>query len=443
VQMRILGPAARALLIAFFDLAAAGGLANAATSFSTLYSFLGGSDGAGPSGGLIADAAGNLFGTTLDGGASGVGTVFEIARTTTGYASTPTRLVSFSGTNGSYPASELIIDASGDLFGTTAQGGAYGWGTVFEIVKTATGYASYVTILISFSGIDGGGSEAGLISDDAGNLIGTTSEGGASFQSATMPGFGTVFEVAKTATGYASAPTTLVSFNGANGEYPYAGLIADAGGNLFGTTSSGGANGDGTIFEIPKTVTGYASNPTTLATFNGANGQYPFSVLVADASGDLFGTTYWGGANYINTGRENGNGTVFEIVKTATGYAATPTSLVNFGGVAGEHPGTRLVLDATGNLFGTTAGGGANGYGTVFEILKGSTGFASTPTNLADFNGTNGSDSRHRDPEAGRRVVEDTIGVFRAGKKCEPVSSIICAVHAGLWQAVTELPDIS
>ena len=192
-----------------------------------------------------------------------------------------------------------------------------------------------------------------------------------------------MFEIVKTATGYASTPTTLVSFNGTNGAKPYGGLIADAAGDLFGTTSYGGANGYGTVFEIVKTATGYASTPTTLVSFDDTNGANPYGGLIADAAGDLFGTTYDGGANSY--------GTVFEIVKTATGYASTPTTLVSFDGTNGANPYSGLIADAAGDLFGTTVSGGANGNGTVFEIVKTATGYASTPTTLVSFNGTNGA----------------------------------------------------
>src|SRR5262249_53704792 len=131
---------------------------------------------------------------------------------------------------------------------------------------------------------------------------------------------GTVFEIAKTAHGYASTRTTLVNFNpnGTDGYHPAAGLIADAHGDLFGTTLAGGANGYGTVFEIVKTVHGYASSPTTLVSFNGANGALPFASLIADAHGDLFGTTASGGAN--------GRGTVFEI--TCSGFIPPTTTII-------------------------------------------------------------------------------------------------------------------
>jgi uncharacterized repeat protein (TIGR03803 family) len=178
--------------------------------------------------------------------------------------------------------------------------------------------------------------------------------------------------------------TTLVSFcslaNCADGDFPIAGLIADANGNLFGTTiiggSGAGAHNRGTVFEIAKTATGYAITPTTLVSFcsltNCADGANPAARLIADVDGNLFGTTYGGGGN--------GVGTVFEIVKTTRGYASTPTTLVSF--TDGANPLAGLIADTDGNLFGTTYGGGANGVGTVFEIVKTTRGYASTPTTL-------------------------------------------------------------
>jgi uncharacterized repeat protein (TIGR03803 family) len=184
--------------------------------------------------------------------------------------------------------------------------------------------------------------------------------------------------------------STLVTFNGANGAEPFGSLIADAHGDLFGTTVDGGANittnaprGDGTVFEIAKTATGYASTPTTLVSFNDANGAEPLT-LIADAQGNLFGTTITGG--------QYGHGTVYEIVKTAHGYASSPTTLVSFNGADGRNPQGSLIADAHGDLFGTTAGpGGPHGFGTVFEIAKTAHGYASTPTTLVGFNFIDGN----------------------------------------------------
>ena len=133
---------------------------------------------------------------------------------------------------------------------------------------------------------------------------------------------------------HAASITTLASFNWANGSNPEAGLIADGGGNLFGTTEQGGASGQGTVFEIAKTASGYASTPTTLASFNGTNGAAPYGGLIAGSQGNLFGTTFYGGASTAYGGA-SGQGTVFEIAKTASGYASAPTTLARFNGTNG------------------------------------------------------------------------------------------------------------
>ena len=353
-----------------------------AATLTTLVSFDGADllladavNGAMPFCDLIADAKGDLFGTTSNGGANGpVGTVFEIIKTAGGYASTPTTLASFNVDDGSEPLAGLLADSNGDLFGTTENGGAVGFdGIVFEVAKTAAGYAS-TPVTVADTG-DGSFPKGSLIADSNGDLFGTTSNGGAI-------GEGSVFEVVKTPTGYASTPTTLVSFSGGDGAVPLGSLIADANGDLFGTTEMGGAIGVGTVFEIAKTPTGYASTPTTLVSFTRDNGggALPPGSLIADANGDLFGTTEQGGPGLID-------GTVFEIVKTPTGYASAPTFLA--GGLGS--PEGRLIADANGDLFGTTSEGGPNEAGTVFEIKKTAAGYASAPTTLVNFNGDNGA----------------------------------------------------
>ena len=394
-----------------FGAAIASGQPRAADLTTTLVSFCAQTnctDGDGPTAGLIADASGNLFGTAGGGGAYGYGTVFEVKKTAYGYASTPTTLVSFNGSDGRQPYASLIADADGNLFGTTLYGGAssacagalFGCGTVFEVKKTANGYASTPTTLVSFNGTNGAFPNAGLIAHANGNLFGTTSGGGTgpscSSQVDGIQGCGTVFEIktdSSTTTGYASTPTVLVSFCGqancADGASPIAGLIAHANGNLFSTTSAGGAYGSGTVFEVKKTANGYASTPTTLVSFNGSDGQQPYASLIADADGNLFGTT-----------SEGGGGTVFKVKKTANGYASTPstpTTLVSFNGSDGQQPYASLIADANGNLFGTTLGIDALGYnvfGTVFVVAKTPgtpPGYASTPTTLLNFNDTNGA----------------------------------------------------
>jgi uncharacterized repeat protein (TIGR03803 family) len=345
------------------------------------------SDGSGPEGDLIADAKGDLFGTT---GSGGVGTAANPANGTvfTGYASTPTTLVSFHLDDPDAPQTPvagLLADANGDLFGTSEFGGANGLGTVFELKKTASGYAGTATTLASFSNNPGGAEPKGnLIADANGDLSGTTYLGGA--EDADGLSHGTLFEIAKTAAGYASTPTTLISFNGDDGDAPVASLIADSNGDLFGTTELGGASGGGTVFEIAKTPTGYASTPTTLVNFEV---DVPVGSLIADSRGDLFGTTKGGGS--VN------GGAVFEIVKTAAGYASTPITLASFQDLDdGLSPVGGLIMDANGDLFGTTSGTTASPFnlpatdGTVFEIKKTATGYASASA-LVFFDGADGA----------------------------------------------------
>ena len=161
--------------------------------------------------------------------------------------------------------------------------------------------------------------------------------------------------------GAAPALTTLATFNGANGANPDAGLTMDAAGDLFGTTSSGGANGTGgTVFEIPKGSAGFAAALVTLDSFPAAAllgiPAGPQGDLSIDAAGDLFGTTRLNGAN--------GDGSVFEITNSGTGYAAVPTTLINFDNTNGEYPRAGLSGDSNGDYFGTTYAGGTNGNGT-------------------------------------------------------------------------------
>ena len=194
--------------------------------------------------------------------------------------------------------------------------------------------------------------------DSSGNLYGTTIEGGSRD--------GTVFELAKGS----GTITTLASFNGTNGEYPEAGLVMDSSGNLYGTTYGGGALNDGTVFEL---VHG-SGTITTLASFNGDRRCNPFGGLVMDSSGNLYGTT---------CGRRCGDGTVFELAQGS----GKITTLASFNGTDGANPKAALIMDSSGNLYGTTTGGGASGDGTVFELANGS----GTITTLASFNGTDGA----------------------------------------------------
>ena len=282
---------------------------------------------------MIIDSSGNLFGTTSSGGIGNDGTVFEVAAG----SGAITALASFNGTNGLTPDGGLVEDSSGNLFGTTFNGGSSSDGAVFEVA--AGSHA--ITTLASFNGTNGANPVGSLVEDSSGNLFGTTQGGGAY-------GDGTVFKVAAGS----GSITTLASFDYTNGANPVGGLVEDSSGDLFGTAASGGSGSDGTVFEIAAGSGAVA----TLASFNGGNGFRPEGGLVEDGSGDLFGTTLGGGSS--------GDGTVFEI---AAGSGVV-TTLTSFNGANGAEPVSGLVKDGSGNFFGTTVLGGPSNAGTVFEI---------------------------------------------------------------------------
>ena len=307
--------------------------------------------------GLTLDGSGNLYGTSFEGGSNTYGTIFKIAEA----GNTLSIVAGFDYTHGADPDASMIFDGSGNLYGTTYNGGSSSAGTVFEIVQP-NGADAFST-LASFNVANGSKPQASLVMDPSGNLYGTTSVGGDS-------GLGTVFEVAKGS----NTATALASFNGSNGANPEAGLILDGSGNLYGTTDAGGANNDGTVFKIAK-----GGGPITpLVSFTGTDGANPDGGLILDDSGHLYGTTFNGGAS--------DNGTVFEI---PTG-GGTITTLVSFGGSDGANPYSDLIMDANGDLYGTTYNGGPGymppngvGYGTVFELIPAASShlaFAQEPT---------------------------------------------------------------
>jgi uncharacterized repeat protein (TIGR03803 family) len=197
-----------------------------------------------------------------------------------------------------------------------------------------------IVTLGSFNGGNGEFPYGSVLEDGSGNLFGTAPDGGASNN-------GTVFEVVAGS----GAISTLASFTGTNGSLPQGGLVRDASGNFYGTAYGGGAFGDGTVFELPSG----SSTITALASFNGANGVNPYCTLVRDSSGNLFGNAPTGGAS--------NDGTVFEL----PAGSGTIAALASFNGTNGANPHTGLVVDSSGNLYGTTAAGGAFSDGTIFE----------------------------------------------------------------------------
>lgn len=345
-------------------------------------------DAALPNASLVMDSKGNLYGTSIAGGTIGQGTVFELSPGTGG-AWTEKVIYSFglTTTDGEVPTSGLIFDSAGNLYGTTEQGGANttwaagsgGWGTVFEL-SPGTGGTWTEKQLYAFgylSQTDGYFPVAGLLFDSKGNLYGTTSDGGSGQD---LEGGGTVFELSP-ASGGPWTESVLYSFGGGspNGYKPDGGLVMDANGNLYGTTGSGG-NGfglDGTAFELSP-AGGGAWSFAVIHSFGAyeTDGFNPTAGMLFDADGNLYGTTFGGGTDL--------GGTVFEL-SPATAGAWNEQVLYNFAGPTadGIHPEAGLIFNSSGNLFGTTRYGGANGSGssggTVFELETNAT-VGSAPT---------------------------------------------------------------
>jgi len=328
-------------------------------------------DGSEPgSGSLIFDASGNLYGTTFKGGAYDSGTVFELSPAGNG-TWTEAVLYSFdSGNNvGCWPSDGLIFDAAGDLYGTASVCGAYNAGTVFELSPGGNGTWT-VTALYSFGSTnnDGATPSAGLIFDAAGDLYGTTSAGG-EWPYSCHDGCGTVFELTPGTNGQWTE-TILHNFtnDGKDGYWPWAGLVFDGAGNLFGTTTAGPGTGClgygcGTVFELTPGANGWTE--TVVHRFGKAkDGAIPEAGLTLDSAGNFYSTTVFGGASCC--------GTVFELTPGTNGKW-TEKVLHSFGKDGNSLPAAGVIFDAAGDLYGTTSQGG-DGSGTVFKLTPGRSG---------------------------------------------------------------------
>jgi uncharacterized repeat protein (TIGR03803 family) len=327
---------------------------DASNNETVLHNFWAGKWGVNPSGGLVQDAAGNLYGTTRTGGdlrcnenrSFGCGTVFKLD--TTGHL---TVLQRFHGTDGDGPNAALLLDpVAGSLYGTTIGGGQASRGTIFR-VDIATGH---LTVLKSFPS-SFGNPYGGVVLDAAGNLYGTTGFGGG-----TKCDCGTVFKLDA-----ARDFIILFGFNGTDGSTPDGGVVLDAAGNLYGTTSAGGNSacslGCGVVFKVdPSTL-----QETVLYSFTGlADGAFPAAGVIRDSDGNLYGTTRRGGKTKSAGG---GFGVVFRLDTTLT-----ETVLHTFSSKDGAQPEASLLRDRAGNLYGTTAFGGSsackNGCGVAFKL---------------------------------------------------------------------------
>jgi uncharacterized repeat protein (TIGR03803 family) len=353
-----------------------------------------GKNGDGPAVTLVADKAGNLFGTTNYGGASstacngkGCGTVFELAYAGGKY--TYKIVHSFgNGTDGQLPNSQLAVDSHGNLYGDTYQGGTNGFGTIFTMHRNSTGGWREKVIYNFTGGSDGSGPQATLAFDAAGNLYGTASGGGiVSSACNVIVGCGTVFKLTP-GSNEQWTETTLYQFAGTpDGWFPLAGLVVAPNGVLYGTTDAGGANNFGIVYAL-KQVHGVWTKKN-LHSFNldGTDGASPVVGLTADAAGNLYGPAIIGGSTLSGCGGL-GCGVIFEL------QAPTWTEKILYsftGGSDGGGPATNLIFDGSGNLYSTGAFGGtsgtlcgSSGCGVVFE-LKPNGGGGWSESTLHDF----------------------------------------------------------
>jgi uncharacterized repeat protein (TIGR03803 family) len=366
--------------------------ASAADREKVLYSFKGGNDAFWPSATLIFDGAGNLYGTAGGGDYqcdrfSGCGIVFKLEPVAQ-CKWKKTTIHTFTGPEGAYPAGGLILDAAGNLYGTTAAGGSKSYsGTVFKL--SPGGHGEWTeTVLHAFHNKDGVSPAARLIFDTAGNLYGTTQQGGA-YNS------GVVFKLAPDPNGRWTE-TVLHSFNGKDGNLPYSAVIFDSLGNLYGTTAgglygavshgnwncSGGACGN--VFKLAPGADGKWTE-TVLHSFNGKDGVEPAASVVFDKAGNLYGTTVFGGDLNLTECGGYGCGTIFKVAPGPNGKWSE-TVLHKFNGfVDGSYPFAEMIFDATGNLYGTTWYSG----GMVFKLAP-STAGKWNETILRRFSGKDG-----------------------------------------------------
>lgn len=329
-----------------------------AQTYSVLYTFSGGTDGSFPTGTLIRDGNGNLYGVTSSGGdmkcgsGFGCGTAFRLSPSGTKFV-----LHRFHHQPDANSASSLIRDREGNLYGTGQSGGSYGYGSIFKIAP-----GNYESVFFSFPGKqDGQDPHSNLIRDEDGNFYGTTL-GGGDYGFCPTNGCGTVYKVDKY-----GQQTVLHRFSGPpDGYYPLGGLVTDEEGNLFGTTNGGGtgnctgSGGCGVVFKIDR----HGVETIVYDFLGGANdGAGPDASLIKDEAGNLYGTTVAGGPS--------NQGTVFKLDKDGA-----VTLLHSFtGGTDGGAPVSHLLRDPAGNLYGTTYDGGlsscgfmGSGCGVVFKL---------------------------------------------------------------------------
>jgi len=383
-----------------------GGFTSDQAPETILYGFKNIPDGGFPSGQLIEDKDGSLYGTTQVGGLvyptgniygsyTGGGTVFKLTRTGSAYTESVIYRFGASGVqDGYFPwiGSALAIDRTGALYGTNAYGGrVFGSGTVYKLTPTASGYEE--TILHTFQGPDGASPTSNPVLDQSGALYGTAIYGP---ELSSALDTGVVYKLTPTKSGYTFSILHRFGSAGPNdGNQPWGGLLLDGKtGDLYGTTLYGGTThnsqfGDGTVFRLSPTASGYRY--TIIHNFQGSDGAWPYASLIMDSAGGLYGTASSGGLSSSKCSANGGTcGVVYKLTPASSGYVETV--LYEFtGGSDGSDPARPLVADGSGTLYSTTSSGGQYGTGfddeeggTVFELVRTQSGYREVT--LHEFN---------------------------------------------------------
>jgi uncharacterized repeat protein (TIGR03803 family) len=379
-----------------------------ASTYKVIHEF-NGSNGRYPAGRLIFDAAGNLYGVTSKGGTFGLGNVFKLSPTATGgWRSTPLHNFA-SGTPGNQPSSGLVSDAAGNLYGVTFAGGympgcqSNGCGVVYKLSPLSTGGWKYTKLYAFRGGADGANPAAELILDSAGNLYGTAEFGGI-FASVCPSGCGVVFKLSPSSSGTWSESILYSFTGGSDGALPQANVVFDSAGNLYSTAASGGNTttcsmgkiGCGVVFKLSPNSSGPWTE-SILYSFSGTDGVVSEGGVTFDASGSLYGGTYYGGI--LSECNNVGCGVIYKLSPTVSGpwretvlniFQDNPRNPVN-GGPGGANATANLSFDPDGNIYSTAfTGGSARNDGVVFKLSPTSNG-GLQETVLHTFNGGDGS----------------------------------------------------
>jgi uncharacterized repeat protein (TIGR03803 family) len=368
-----------------------------AQTYSVIHNFSGGGDGATPYTGLTIDRAGNLYGTTYRGATANVGTVYRLRHSGSNWILDSLYAFRGGASDGSLPLSRVVFGPDGSLYGTASFGGhnlcglSLGCGIVYQLRPPVTFCRSVscpwrenVLYFFGQTSTDGATPSGELAFDHAGNLYGTTQEGGTNNEE------GVLYQLARSGNNWTQ--TVIHNFGQSDGSLPFGGVAVDGAGNLYGTTVERGMFGFGSVFQFTPTGSGWTE--TLPYSFQGqSDGQNPRAGILVDPAGNLFGATAYGGP-FAGGGILLG-GTAFELSPSGGGWTlnllfdfpAGPSNCPNPGAsqASGLGPWSSLTMDAAGNLYGTTLCDGASSFGNVFKLTPSDGGW--TYTSLYDFTG--------------------------------------------------------